>query len=290
MAVFPRGYIWPATGTLAAPPAAISLTAAYVASTFEFEVHEQSRLLCRATLAAGGVPDTALLVRVQYTLDGGTNWHNYRDIAIPLYDVGDHYFIIDLPHNWHSITWRVQARDMLADADTTCLIYAESMIHGGDRFYDDPGPQPIELENARINGVLAWHDGAGAADALGAGALAYGPAAGTQWVPVGRANEIDILFTTTGGPPTSVQFQIEESFDGGVTHPALPLINTVVGGIDYEMPMLIDYQSAAGTLANGTYQTRRIPVPPGSWIRMSAQRTGAAVNLLAYYRLYRSEV
>jgi hypothetical protein len=283
MSLFGRGYIWPDNaGTLT------SLTAAFVNSAVEFELSSEKHLVCLAEIPAGAVDDIALLVRADVSFDGGTTWiQGYDHVEIPGFTAAvgaATFYPFYLKFPTHCVG-RIAARDMLADADTTCRIW------GNVRHFDPEDWKRLRslvIESATYNGVLAWHDGAGAADALGAGALAYGPAAGTQEVPVGDANEVEIWCVTTGGPPTSIQLQIEESLDEGTTYAPLPVINTVIAGVDQEMPMLIDLQSAAGTLANGTYVTRRITVHPGSWIRMSAQRVGAAVNLLAHYRFYRT--
>jgi len=276
---FGRGWVWPlAAGTQT------TLTAAYVASTVNIHVAEERYLYCTATLPAGGVADPCLQVRVDLSLDGGTTYDlGWKEISIPAYEVGDHFFEIRAPHN---STIRLACRDILADADTTTAIHCIARTYP----IEEPGDQPIELAFARTAGVIAWSDGAGAADALGAGAFAYGPAGGTQWVPVGRADTVKIYATTTGGPPTSIEMQLEESPDDGVTVAVVPLVNWVVAGVANQMPGQVQMQSAAGTLANGTYESREIKVTPGCRIRLSAQRTGAAVNLLARYRLSRTEV
>ena len=286
MAVFPQGYIWPEVGAGVgknqAAPVAVTLTAAYVASTFQFEVHEQSRLLCRANLGAGGTEDPCLQVRVDVSWDFGVTWENgFQEHSIPALEVGDQYFYIDLPSNWHAATWRIACRDMLADADTTLVVYAESLIRGAGETRNAFEDQPIELTNPRTLGVIAWHV-AGAAAALG---LNY--AASGSWIPVGRATEMKIWALTAGGPATSIEFEVEESFDDATTAAVLPVTNNIVAGVQNTYPREVQIQSAAGTIADDMYESVRIDVTPGSWIRLQAKRTGAAVNLLAHVRLFR---
>ena len=286
MAVFACGYIWPSAGVgvgkAQTAPAAQSLTAAYVASSFEFEVHERSRIFCMPILPVGGVEDPALQIRVDVSWDGGTTWlPGYKIISIPALTVGIHGCFIDLPDNWHGATWRIACRDMIADADTAIYVYAEAMIRGADSVSHCVEDQPIELATAMIEGVPAYHN-AGAAVAMDAALTQHG-----SWIPVGRANEAEIWLTTNGGPPTSVEFRVDESLDDGSSQAAIPVINSVLAGAANLYPGRVQFQSAAGTLADGTYVSHRIPVQPGSWIRLYGQRVGAAVNGLAYVRLYR---
>lgn len=282
MSIFPRGYIWPAaSGT---PQ---SLTNAFVASSVEFEVHQRSRLFCLATLGAGGVEDPGLLVRVDVSFDSGALWQNgYKYIAVPGLGVGVHAFFVDIPTNWHSATWRISCRDILGNVNTTISVWAEAIDSGADHVSSSVEDQPIELYTARTTGVLAWHDGSGAADALTTN-FALGPTSPAQWIPVGRANELEIWATTSGGPATSVEIQVDESCDDGSTVGAIPAINSITDGVVNLMPGQVQLQSASGTIANGVYVSHRVPLQPGSWIRLQAKRTGAAVSLLAYARLFR---
>jgi len=293
MAIFPCGYIWPSAGVgvgkAQVAPAAQVLTAAYVASTFSFEVNDRSRIFAMPILGAGGVEDPCLQIRVDLSWNGGTTWMpGYKIISIPALTVGTHGCFIDLPDNWHGATWRIACRDMRADPDTAIVVYAESMVRGSDHVTHGVEDQPIELATAQIEGVVAWHDGLGAAAALGL-AFALGPPAPADpwWIPVGRANEIEIWATSSAGPPTSIELEVEESLDDGNSSAVIPVINWISGGVCNLYPGQIQLQSAAGTLANGTYISHRIPVQPGSWIRLQAKRTGAAVNLLASVRFYR---
>ena len=286
MAVFPQGYIWPSAGVGVgknqAAPAPQSLTAAYVPSTFTFEVNDKSRIFAMPILAVGGTEDPALQIRVDLSWDTGTTWlPAYKIISIPGLTVGTHGCFIDLPDNWHGATWRIACRDMLADADTAIIVYAEAMVRGADNVSHCVEDQPIELATAMIEGVIAYHL-AGAAVALTANFAASG-----SWIPVGRANEAEVWITTTGGPPTSVEVIVEESMDDATTAATIPVINAVAAGIANLYPGQIQYQSGAGTLANDTYVSHRVPVQPGSWIRLQAKRTGAAVNMLGRVRLFR---
>jgi hypothetical protein len=273
VAILGKGYIWPD-----AAGAPIALTAVYVPG-LAFQVMNENQIMCKATLPAGGVPDQALLVRVDISFDGGTTWENgWDELSVPAYTVGDHGFAVDVPRH---CTARISLRDVLADPDTTCSVYAYARTWD---FEVQNRYELIELEQVHRHGVLIWDDGAGVADAVGA-AFAYGPAGGTRWVPVGRANVGEIWAVTTGGPPTSLLMRMEESFDEGATFAAPPHINSVITGVANIMPNQIEFQSATGTLANGTYTSPRFSVTPNSWIRFSAMRTGAAVNLIAMLRL-----
>jgi len=291
MAVFPQGYIWPAAGAgvgkAQAAPVAISLTAAYVASEFTFEVHEQNRLFCVATLPGAGIEDPGLLVRVDVSFDGGTTWSNgFKIVAVPGLTVGENRFWIDLPSNWHAATWRIACRDMQADADTTLYVYAESMVRGEGHVVQAFEDQPIELETAIADGIAAWHNG-GAPPAAEPLTLALTDEPADLWIPVGPATELEVWAVFTGGPTTSAEIVVEESLDGATTHATIPVINTVEDGLANIWPGQIQFQSAAGALADGRYVSHRVPVQPGSWVRLQAQRTGAAANLLAHIRLFR---
>ncbi len=291
MAVFPQGYIWPQAGVGVgknqAAPAPVSLTAAFVPSTFTFEVHEKSRIFCMPTLALGGTEDPGLQIRVDVSFDAGVTWlPGFKIISIPALVVGVSGCFIDLPDNWHGATWRIACRDMRADADTAIVVYAEAVVRGGDSVSHCVEDQPIELAAVMTAGVDGWH-AAGAAAALTANFSLLPAAPNPWWVPVGRANELEVWGTTTGGPPTSVEIIVEESMDDGVTIATIPAINSIAAGIVNMFPGQIQFQSAAGTLADGTYVSHRVPVQPGSWVRLQAKRTGAAVNLLARMRLFR---
>jgi hypothetical protein len=250
------------------------------------EVQEARHLLCQAILPALGTADPALQIRVDISVDGAVTWLNgWKVITIPAYEPGTHWFELHLPHRCRA---RLSCRDVLADADTTCTIYADARTQPIGEL-DEPA---FELESAGTNGVIAWSDGAGAADALGL-AFAAGPVGGTQWIPVGRATELEIWAVTTNGPPTSIEIQIDTSPDPDpalVPIAALPAVNAIAAGIANLMPLQVQFQSAAGTLANGTYVSQRIALQPHTWIRAQAKRTGAAVDLLAHFRLYRPEL
>lgn len=272
---FGKGWIWPdATGV------AGTLTAAYVAGR-EIEIHEEGRIGCILTIPAGAVLDPCILVRLDVSFDGGAVWYEgYDYLTIVEPEVGTQGFFLDLPTHCMA---RIALRDMFADADTTCEVYA----HARQRVWEDRNRFAyVEFNGVQNNGAIIWDNGAGAADALGAGAFAYGPVGGTRWIPIGRANVGQIWITTTGGPTTSVEMQIEESFDEGTTFAPLSFVNSVLAGIANLMPNQIQFQSAAGTLANGTYQSQRFALNPNSWVRFSAQRTGAAVNAIAHLRLF----
>jgi hypothetical protein len=173
---------------------------------------------------------------------------------------------------------------MQADADTTIVVYAESVIRGAGETRNAFEDQPIELTNAQDVGVAMWHDGTGVADALG---LAFAAVAPAWWLPVGRATEMEIWAVTTGGPSTSVEIIVEQSFDDATTDAVIPAINSTIAGVVNLFPGQVQFQSAVGAIANDRYVSHRIPVEPGSWIRLQAKRTGAAVNLLAHVRLFR---
>jgi len=280
---FGRGWIWP-TGP-AAPVAPAALTGLYAESTHEMEIGVERYLICVATLAAGGVEDPGLCVRVDVSFDVGVTWWlGYDYVQIPGYTVGDHRFLLELPQNCLA---RIACRDVVQDPDTTCQIYAAARMHP---IMDREGGQPLLLEVAATDGVLAWHDGLGAAAALGL-AYALGPPAPANpwWVPTGNATEAEILCTTVGAT-TSAMFLVEESCDEGVVVATPAAVNAVVAGVEQCMPRQIQIQSAAGALAAGTYASPRFPVNPGTWLRLQAQCTGAPVDCIAWIRLFRPGV
>lgn len=279
--------IWPGLGGVATNP-----TTTYTDSTSVIQIEEQERwLLGRVILGAGITEDPGLRVRVSVSFDytaalgiAGSTWIIYSRKDIPHLEVGSHYFEVELPHHCHAL---VSCRDMAGDADTAITI--EGRLRSWTSGKGMNG-QPLELRSCQAEGAPAFNN-AGAAQVLTAN-LAVSTS-GT-WIPVGDASEMDLIFTSSGTVPTAIEIEVQESYSdvaapAATTIASLPVVNAVAGGDVNVWPGIEQQQSAAGTLANGTYKTRRIAVNPGSMVRVRARRNGGAADtaLLAFARFWK---
>ena len=274
--------IWPDAAETPTNP-----TTTYTLSGVTFAIGEQEQwLFGKLTIPAGGTGDPGVRILFEVTVDGGTTWfeHSRVDIqnvaADALVDL-DYVFEVRFPTH---CTVRASVRDMGGDADTTLSINGTLRAWSVGLGKND---QPLELESVQTEGALAWHN-AGAAEAVGNAGLAVSTS-GT-WIPVGEATEMVIQAVTTGGPPTSLEMDVQETTQDiaiPTVFASLPVVNTVIAGNVNTFPGEEQLQSAAGTLADNTYMSRPIAVRPGTMIRLRAERTGAAVNLLARVKFYK---
>ena len=264
MALIGRGYVWPvAAGTPADP------TAAYVLGP-EFSVGPETELACRVAVTVAEA--TALEMRLDISVDAGTTWTEHSVHAIPGATVATHAVVLSPPE--HCLV-RLAVRRIGGGATTRVSVYAQARRDQGKggRY-----GQPPELAVAGSSGMVCLSN-AGAVLALDVAHTA-GP-----WLPVGPATEAMIRYTLSGGPTTSCDVKIDWSPDGGTTVVPLPAVNAIAAGsVDHDDALYV------GPGSNGEHMVPLVTVTPGTHIRVSAKRTGAAVNGLFRAYLYRVAV
>jgi hypothetical protein len=231
-----------------------------VLSTRELKIVDSTELLCRAAVTGEGC--TAIELLIEIATDPGETWRIVERHTIPGACIGDHQASISISHD---CLCRISARRLGGSANTLLVVHAEARSWLGKLTSDG---QPLELAGHQEAGVICWSDGASGALAL---QLAYGlgPAVGGAWLAAGEANEI-VLYATIAGPTTSVELQLEESLDVGVTSAILEASCVSVDGAD------------------GVYRLSW-PVVPGGRYRLHAKRTGAAATMIATARAYRTQ-
>ena len=253
---FGQGPIWPdAAGTPTDP------SVAYILSTRELEVVGSTELLCRGAVTGEGC--TAIELLVEVATDPGETWRVVERRTIPGACIGNHQVSISLPY---TCLCRLSARRLGGSVSTLLVVHAEARPWLGELTSDG---QPLELAEHQEAGVVCWSDGAAppVAQAL---QLAYGlgPAVGGTWFDAAGANEL-VVYATLLGPTTSVEMQLEESLDNGVTSAMLDASEVSVDG------------------ANGTYRASWPCLSRGRY-RLWAKRTGAAATMLALVRSFRT--